>query len=362
MKGPLGFGAHLLGLHLGADRSQVALKAEDHNRPYNGRKIPLSVTISCTHRCNLACAHCQSENSDTKDDISTERFLALIDEMAEAGTTRVGFTGGEPLMRKDFGRIVERCRERGLIVSVVSNGWLVKRNIDWLKGIALLFLSLDGGREAHDKIRGPGNYEKFIEAARAAQDAGIPVAALTTLCSMNYGCVPEMIDTVVSLKLHWMVGLIQSGFTQRTEQDITRNQIREMIEAISKTPNMRASGKYLRFAQGAEPPERCWAGIGYSIIAPNGMMYPCFPAEFDHAGYSGVAMKEGDSFSGPAEAESYRGVSILDKPFAQAFSELRLYRRTCGTCQLACHLESNYLYDFNPGSILNSFKLMSPVA
>lgn len=361
MKGPLGFGAHLLRLHLGADRSQVALKASDHNKAYSGRRFPLSVTISCTHRCNLSCAHCQSENSDVKEDISTERFLSLIDEMAQAGTTRVGFTGGEPLMRKDFGRILERCRERGLIVSVVSNGWLVRRSIAWLKGIALLFLSLDGGREVHDKIRGPGNFDKFIEAAQAAQAAGIPVAALTTLCSMNYGCVAEMKETVESLKLHWMVGLIQSGFTQRSEQDISKTQIREMVSAISKSPNMRASGKYLRFAQESEPPSRCWAGIGYCIIAPNGMMYPCFPSEFDHAGYAGVAMEEGKSFSGPAQAELYRGVSILDKPFARAFSELRLYRRTCGTCQLACHLESNYLYEFNPGSILNSFKLMKAI-
>ncbi|MBI3296593.1 MAG: radical SAM protein [Elusimicrobia bacterium] len=357
--GAVDFGAKLLRLYAGADYGQLGLRESDHNAMYAGKRLPLAVTISATHRCNLVCSHCQSENSDTKEDISTERFLKLIEEIAEAGATRVGFTGGEPLMRKDMGRILERCRQRGLIVSVVSNGWLVKRNIDWLRGINLLFLSLDGGREVHDKIRGPGNFEKFVEAVSAAQGAGIPVAALSTLSSMNAACVPEMADIIVKHKLHWMVGMIQSGFTKRSDQDASKRQMEEMVRTVAASPNLRTSKRYLDFVLGEGEMKRCFAGIGYCIIAPNGNMYPCFPAEFDHAGYAGVAMLDG---ADKQAADGYRGISILEKPFQQAFDELPLYRRTCSTCALACHVEANYLYEFTPDNIRQSLKLMRPAA
>ncbi|HVE12616.1 MAG TPA: radical SAM protein [Elusimicrobiota bacterium] len=354
----LRFGADVLRLWAGGALDQIRVKASDHNARYRGRKIPTSVTISATYHCNLTCSHCQAENDNSKKDITTERFLRLIDEIADAGATKIGFTGGEPMIRRDFGELMERCRARGLITSVVANGWLVKRNIEQLKGLNLLFLSLDGDAQAHDAIRGPGNFEKFVESVEVAQAHGIPVAALTTLMSNNFHCIQGMADIVTKYRLHWMVGMIQTAFTKRTEQDLTPEQAREAVRIVSQVRNLRTSKGYLRSVLNFSPMERCWAGIGYCVIAPNGMLYPCFPAQFDHEAYNGVAMNKENGYTAPPD--HYRGVSIVDKPFGQAFDELLLYRRTCDTCTLACHLEANYLYELRPDNVLQSFKLMKP--
>lgn len=357
--GLLDFGVKCLRIQAGADRERLALRATDHNRPYRGTKIPTSVTLSCTYRCNLKCRHCQSENDRDKPDIPTERFLRLIDEIAEAGATKVGFTGGEPLVRKDFGDLVRRCRERRLLVSVVSNGWLVKKRMDALEGISLLFLSVDGNREVHDRIRGPGSWDKFLEAAAAAKEHGIPVAALTTLMSHNHPHLREMADTFTELGIHWMVGLIQTEFTERAEQDLTRDQVRDMARTLSAVPCLRTARRYLDFMGSGKSMQRCFAGIGYCIVGPDGVLYPCFPAQFDHAQYRGVASRE-TSARGGAAAAPYSGADLMNQSFGRAFEEMLLYRRTCSTCALACHAEANYLHEFHLGSILQSFRLMRP--
>jgi len=335
------FGFDLLKLYWGANFSQIYLKPKDHKQSYKGTKIPLSVTCSITHRCNLACIHCQSENSDIEPDLSPERYLHLIDEIADAGTSRIGFTGGEPLMRKDMGDILKRCHEKNLITSIVSNAWLVKHNIDKLKDLGVLFLSLDGDEEIHDKIRGPKNFAKFLEAVSFAKAQKIPVAALTTLSSMNASVVGKMVDIIDGLGIHWMIGIIQVGFMESSEQDISPTEVKRLMSEICKVKYLRTSTKYLKFAQQEKPVRKCLAGIGYCIIDPLGELYPCFPAQFD---------------------EDYEGISLQGKLFEEAFQELPLYRKTCDTCRLACHIENNYLYSFSLSSIMNSFKLMKPAA
>lgn len=336
------FGLGLLDLYTHSNPKQFDIrKREDHLKPYTGKKIPLSVTFSCTHRCNLVCIHCQAENSDTAEEIPTVRFLELIDEIADAGCQKIGFTGGEPLMRKDIGEALERCYARGMVTTLVTNGFPVFKYMDKLKKLSLLFVSLDGDRKINDQIRGDKSFDKFLEAVKLAKEAGIPVAALTTLTSLNYPVIDEMCKIIEDLEIHWMVGVIQTRFTGFNEQDFSAGQLQHMVERISKVKHLRTSKSYLDFVLGKRSANQCFAGIGYAIIAPTGKLYPCFPAQFDHAGYSGI--------------------SLFDKSFGQAFAELPIYRNTCDTCALACHIETNYLYLFGFDNIRQSFRLTKPV-
>ncbi len=338
----INFGLGLLDLYSGANFKQIDTRhSEDNRKPYEGKKIPLSVTFSCTHRCNLVCIHCQAENSDTADEIPSKRFVELIDEIADAGCQKIGFTGGEPLIRKDIGEALERCYARGMVTTLVTNGFPVFKYIDQLEKLSLLFISLDGNQEVNDRIRGEKSFEKFLEAVKLAKSRHIPVCALTTLTSMNYDVVDEMCKIVEDLGIHWMIGVIQTRFTGFAEQDFKQGQLEKMLERVSKVKNLRTSKTYMDFVLGKRAMSKCFAGIGYAIIAPTGKIFPCFPAQFDHASYSGI--------------------SVLDRNFGEAFQELPLYRATCDTCALACHIETNYLYLFNPDNIRQSFRLTKPI-
>ena len=334
------FGLGLLRLYSGVVWSQIFLNKDDHNKLYQGKKIPLQVTHSCTWKCNFSCIHCQAENDLKREDVKTEPILKMIDEIKKAGAVKIGFTGGEPLVRKDIPEILDKCKKNSLITTMVSNGLLVPRYINELKKLDLLFLSMDGDKDAHEYVRGKNSWEVLLRAMELARENNIPVVALTTLAAFNIDCLQEMSRIILEQKVHWMVSIIQTGFTGRNEQKISRGQIQRSVDILAKNKFQRTSRKYLKFIQDDKPPKICFAGIGYGIISPDLTLYPCFPAQFD---------------------PTYKGVSLKDMTFKEAFDELPLYRRTCDTCKLACHIEANYLYFFNLNSIINSYRLTKTI-
>ena len=61
-----------------------------------------------TVRCNLHCKmclfrHADSENASIiKKELTTEQWISMADQAAEAGTISLLITGGEPMLRPDF--------------------------------------------------------------------------------------------------------------------------------------------------------------------------------------------------------------------------------------------------------------------
>ena len=90
-----------------------------------------------------------------------------MDQLADAGVTALAFSGGEPLTRKDFFEVARHAADRGLYVSVATNGTLLtKENVQKLKhaGVNYLDISIDGASaKTHDEFRGvPGAFDKAV--------------------------------------------------------------------------------------------------------------------------------------------------------------------------------------------------------
>ena len=71
--------------------------------------IPLGVQLDVTYRCNERCIHCYLDHED-HGEMTTAEIFDVLDQLAEAGTFFVTFSGGEVFMRKDFFRILEYAR------------------------------------------------------------------------------------------------------------------------------------------------------------------------------------------------------------------------------------------------------------
>src|SRR4051794_20103298 len=74
-----------------------------------GRKFPLMVTMSLTDRCNFGCVYCRLPQMN-RDEMSTAEWHRAIDELADAGMMRVSLMGGEPLLRKDVGEVIDHLK------------------------------------------------------------------------------------------------------------------------------------------------------------------------------------------------------------------------------------------------------------
>jgi len=86
------------------------------------RHHPVLVHLIPMRRCNLACRYC-NEYDAVSAPVPLEVMLRRVDRLAELGTSAITISGGEPLMHPDLDRIVARIRERGMIVTMITNGY-----------------------------------------------------------------------------------------------------------------------------------------------------------------------------------------------------------------------------------------------
>jgi len=166
-------------------------------RPPSEERRPV-VVWNCTRRCNLKCRHCYSDSGcgATADELTTAEARRLIEDIAAFGCPAMLFSGGEPCMRPDLVELVALARERGVRVTLSTNGTLITpalaRELASV-GISYVGVSFDGDEATHDAFRGVhGAYRRALDGLRTARDAGIKVGLRLTIGSGNWREIPSM--------------------------------------------------------------------------------------------------------------------------------------------------------------------------
>lgn len=158
-----------------------------------GARFPHAVQANLTFRCNLRCVYC-GITEDRRPEMTTAEVSSMVEQFAALGTSRISFTGGEPLLREDLPEIVRRCRELGLFVSVATNGLLVEKRLAALRGVSSVNLTLDGPEAIHDRQRGQGNFRTVLRAIDLLRSEGIPAYVNTVITRDNCALVREVLD------------------------------------------------------------------------------------------------------------------------------------------------------------------------
>jgi MoaA/NifB/PqqE/SkfB family radical SAM enzyme len=172
----------------------------------------MDIGFALTQHCNLRCPHC------IRDDVTTVQSLSygLVDSvLAQAralfGARPVSFTGGEPLLHPEFGRVVDLLAEHGHPYRFVSNGWHLTRVLRDLERHAptSVRLSLSGASAAtHDAERGRGSFHRVLLGAGVLASRGIPAHLSFVIDRRTRGelhAVAELAESIGAHELHYIL-------------------------------------------------------------------------------------------------------------------------------------------------------------
>ena len=202
---------------------------------------PFLVVWDFTSMCNLRCKHCYSSAGEfAPDELTKEEKYNVVDQLADAGVVAVAFSGGEPLISKDFFEIAKYAHERGMYVSVASNGTLITKEVaKKLRriGVRYIEISLDStDPEVHDEFRGvKGAWGKTVQGIKNCVEAGITTCIATTATKYNYEDIPKMVDLAIKLKvdrfIHFNFIPTRRG-REILDQDITPEQRERLLNFL----------------------------------------------------------------------------------------------------------------------------------
>lgn len=150
-----------------------------------GRRIEY-LRISVTDRCDLRCRYCMSEKMTflPRDQILTLEEIAIIaDRFIARGVKKIRLSGGEPLVRRDFGELAQRIGRHvkaGTLqeLTLTTNGTQLAEHAEMLveAGMKRINVSLDTlDPELFKRITRRGDIGKVLEGIEAATRVGLKV-------------------------------------------------------------------------------------------------------------------------------------------------------------------------------------------
>ena len=320
-------------------------------------RIPLSMYIVLTNRCNNHCIYCRTHDLPQDDLWNAEVLKSVMREMKACGVRRVQFTGGEPMLRDDFGEIVAYAKSLGFFVGVSTNGYQVSKRINELKDVDVVFLSYDGPNKVHSRLRGINNVDDVKSALLALKSKGIRVWTTTVLTRWNVDFINDIVDfsrqhnilanfnrleffSDYPCYLHPHINEVEELILRGDERKLA---FQELIELKLSGAPIGSSLEYLKSVlewshddqiTDSRPSKRykCWAGRAYGHLNADGKLYPC--------GWGGGRVL---------------GVDVLKEGFNSAWSKL-VPLNNCQSCSHACGVENNLIFSLNFSVILNAFR------
>jgi sulfatase maturation enzyme AslB (radical SAM superfamily) len=153
------------------------------------RNVPLYVNYDLTWRCNLKCQHCYFFSSTTeiknkRKELSNEDWIKVFKYQRKLGTKIAILTGGEPTLRMD---VIREAIKIFPSVQVVSNGIIQLPQFNGYKQ-PKYWVSLDGTKETHNKIRGTKIFDKIIQNIQESN----PVVT-STIMTLNYREIEDVV-------------------------------------------------------------------------------------------------------------------------------------------------------------------------
>jgi MoaA/NifB/PqqE/SkfB family radical SAM enzyme len=249
------------------------------DRLKNGEFLPL-IAIAYDTVCNLKCKHCCIENMNYDAPVLTiEHVRELANQANELGIAQMNLAGGEPLMFKEFDKLIEAINPNKFYIGLDTNGLLInEKAAQHLKeiGVDKVKVSIDSIDEnIHNDIRNAKVYKRAIESIFISKKAGLHAIVNTVATNINVrdGQMERLAkfgqDNGIDINV--LVLAAMGKVDGRTDLQITSEDTKAMWDLSLKYPLFHRDifGSY-----GIE--YGCKAGNINIYITKYGEVYPCY--------------------------------------------------------------------------------------
>jgi pyrroloquinoline quinone biosynthesis protein E len=295
-------------------------------------KQPLWLLAELTYACPLQCPYCSNPMDIAKyakTELSTADWIRVMQQARKMGATQLGFSGGEPLVRKDLEELVAEARRLGYYTNLITSGIGMDENrIRAFKEAGLDHIQVSfqaSTEELNNFIAGTDVFEHKKEMARLVKKYGYPMVLCFVLHRKNEEQIREILDLAVNLEADYveLATTQYYGWAYHNREQLlpTRAQLAN-AEAVAKEYQDRMKGKmkifYVIPDYYENRPKRCMDGWGsvFLTIAPDGTALPCHAARqlpgFD---FPNVRERDVDWIWNQSEAfNRFRGFDWMKEP------------------------------------------------
>jgi pyrroloquinoline quinone biosynthesis protein E len=315
-----------------------------------GPSPPLWLLAELTYRCPLQCPYCSNpvDMAATGAELDTDDWVRVLQEARRLGAAQLGFSGGEPLVRRDLEELVAEARGMGYYTNLITSGL----GLDRERSAALQRAGLDhiqlsfqsSASETNEWLSGSGKaFDHKLEIAGAVKDAGYPMVLNFVLHRHNI----DQIEDILALSERLGADYVELanaqyhgwGLLNRDGLMPSREQLRRAEQATNAYRAEHPRGMKLYFVVPdyyETRPKPCMNGWGslFLTVAPDGMALPChsareLPLEFPNVRAASVA----DIWYRDPAFNRYRGDDWMKEPCRSCPEK----QRDFGGCRCQAH-------------------------
>jgi pyrroloquinoline quinone biosynthesis protein E len=297
-------------------------------------KPPLWLLAELTYRCPLQCPYCSNPLDFAKQEkeLTTAQWIKVFEEAREMGAVQIGFSGGEPLVRKDLPELIRAARDLGFYANLITSGigLTLKKIVAFaqagLDHIQISFQASD--EELNAALAGNAKaFQQKLAMAKAVKAHGYPMVLNFVLHRHNIDQIDKIIDLSIELdaddvelatcQFYGWAQLNREGLLPTREQiaraESVVHQYREKMAGNGNLANL----LFVTPDYYEERPKGCMGGWGaiFLSVTPEGMALPChsarqLPVEFPSVLENTLQEIWYDSFG----FNKYRGFDWMPEP------------------------------------------------
>ncbi|KQN48238.1 pyrroloquinoline quinone biosynthesis protein PqqE [Serratia sp. Leaf50] len=260
-------------------------------------KPPLWLLAELTYRCPLQCPYCSNPLDFAKQEkeLTTEQWITVFEQARAMGAVQIGFSGGEPLVRKDLPELIKAARDLGFYTNLITSGiGLTEKKIDAFAeaGLDHIQISFQASDETlNAALAGSAKaFQQKLDMAKAVKAHGYPMVLNFVLHRHNI----HQIDKIIELSIELEADDVELatcqfyGWAQLNREGLlpTRQQIAD-AEAVVAEYRLKMANKgnlanllFVTPDYYEERPKGCMGGWGaiFLSVTPEGMALPCHSA------------------------------------------------------------------------------------